>query len=420
MNFWSKLQTTYKVEEERWLKAANQEAKQVAQELESEKKRSQQWIVEKEDVKMFGFRGTRLITKKGIDAEASKKISFFEGKFNQLEQKIEKTVEAIDGKRSFQEKIQTAGLNPKAVLPYPVFCSLCQRFGLYRFEHLSPKGETGISNKLSTLINGIHTFLTMTLGMLIPIIFWLVSHGAGDTSTNQPGLFSGYSIFFLLAMIMGTALSDVFVFVLDGNPKNKVFITVGSIVGVLLEIAFLSHAIFPSLISGSFISRLLASIIMGAILCFMIFISNAFVMCMGMDFMEKLLVVLMTFGFSKLPQKRQLKWLFPEGIDCPRKGEEEPVKITFPLVSSKFLDVLRIAYENGFHPEIAAEPAAILVDKKRLSKKLKEIVRLDPILYVTDSQKRWVAVLAQSGSFPDEKEVLKWVRQKGIQAMNLS
>lgn len=72
--------------------------------------------------------------------------------WKELGKDIEKGVsqEAQTARNSLFEKVFQAGLYPVALLPAPIFKTLCEKFSLYRFEHINQQGR--VSHNISWLL----------------------------------------------------------------------------------------------------------------------------------------------------------------------------------------------------------------------------------------------------------------------------
>ena len=353
--------------------------------------------------------GFEYMTKKKVPADTSEldaKIQIAENKLTSLNTFASQANELAVGLAKF-------GLTAVAYVPTKLFCQLCRKFGIWRFEHLDGSSKTKTD---SFDRNGWFDFV---FGLSLPFIiaesvaFAAVLYGAWLPIL---AVLAGY-FFLSMAVVVGKAV-----------PVASMAGKVAKVIGIiaLIQASFVSlymvgYAIKPvwfTFMSAESDLVLDINSIIQLIIQLFVLVIFGFIGLIGFE-KKKRLYAAKWYGkyLSRLPRKQQLKKLFPRMVDDDADGQKITVK--FIQAPAFFLEALfRLEKQTPdliLRPMVAATPEAVILDSdevERVGTNLAYDALGEPILYSTLGEA--TAIVSSFGEFPNEQEIMDWIKKEGL------
>ena len=290
---------------------------------------------------------------------------------------------------TLNQELKRAGIIPLAIVPQTLWAGLCAQFGLVRFERLSAEGETGAPGLEDFAHKVIFATITLILGLVSGIGTFVLADSVSTAFVTVTATFGALGATYWL---FGHA--DDFDGIMEGIAIAALMESIGAALLAPVAVVYTPWVLAVAWLPGIGIVALLAS-------------------DTTRPFFEKLVARTATIVLRVFSHEKLVKALFPEGVD----GRGAHVSIRFPDAPSDVLEVLKNAeaFKRASHQDVdisvAADPRAIGLNRDEIVRRVKETAA-DPVIYI--QRGGVVAILAQFGGLPDEKDVVEAAQRIGI------
>ncbi len=301
-----------------------------------------------------------------------------------FEDRVERLARMKKRRTDLQNEFAAVGITPLAIVPLSVWGMLCKQFGLVRFERLSEEGKTGAP--------GLDDFAGSILFAAIALLVGLMSGGV--TLALVPGmgdaLLAGAITFIFMVgvYLLGKSLDNLE----EGWKQHVAFVMFVTCIGAAL-LAPTAVAYSPFILLAGFVPGFL--------------LLGLLVSRPGESLRESLVSLVGKCVLRILPHQKLVRVLFPDGVD----GGTTAISVQFPKPPSDVAEVLKKAGDMNLYVSVAADPAAITLNRDEIVRRIQDFAA-DPVIYVVSGD--MVAILAQFGDFPDEKDVVEAAQRIGI------
>jgi hypothetical protein len=292
-----------------------------------------------------------------------------------------------------------------------MFIALCERFGLYRFENIK---ENGLTYGNFFDLNFIADFIYM-LFLWLPITVTALIYAQSKWQI--------VGIFINLIGYLGIVM-----FYDDHKIPGWKFWS-------SFFLWYAGAGLYWCYFDDSLVMIVFGILTLNIILVFVWFVFVALLYdkdsdtMRGEEVIQKLVKSIASAYIKSASLQRLLNSLFPNKVDYTKDDSVVQVKVSFAQVNKKFTTRLSKLIQAGFKPLTARQskaiiPEAIIIDKsqtiKNFSEHIERSVDFNQILYTLSKNGNFVDIIAQSGNFQDEQEVIDWVKQEGIQKINFN
>lgn len=276
------------------------------------------------------------------------RISELEKEINQKSKKFAASLSLPPRAEKVRQNLKANGMSPEGVVPVGVFAGMCRKFGLFRFEGLTPEGKVRFdTNSVGNIGQLIFSWFFLALITIsVPIAFYVLhfhyfSHNVSPIIASLIDVMLGIVTGFFMSLFVTT----FFIGILGGLVQKIAFRR--------LSLREKCHVLWPAM--------------------------------RDMDIQAQV-----------------------DGNGL----EQNLVKVNFSDVSGnkKFVEDLRRAKSEGLSLCVAAVPEAIGISYQEINHVVSVAHQYDPILYLIVGD--FAVILSQEGDFAAEQEVMNWVRQE--------